>query len=92
MKIEALEIRLRETVDSTLNREDGLWAVIDAVGQRAEEYIDEKLQELDQTVVRVWTDGISSGRTNWKSCKDNMLIQGPHRIFYTCLSTTNSFT
>ena len=51
LKIEALEDRLKQAVDSALNREDGLRAAIEAVAKQVNEHTDERLQKMDQAVV-----------------------------------------
>lgn len=51
LKIEALEDRQKQAVDSALNREDGLRAAIEAVAKQVNEHTDERLQKMDQAVV-----------------------------------------
>lgn len=51
LRMEALENRHKEAVDSTLNQEEGLRAVIQAVAKEAKEYIDERLQVFEPSVV-----------------------------------------
>ncbi len=77
-KIEALENRLKEAVDSTLNREDGLRAVMEAVAKQAMEYTDESLQKFDLAVVAClarrdmqWEDKLK------KATKPQRLSWGP---------------
>lgn len=50
-KIETLEIRLKESVDSLLNREEGLRVAIEAVAQGAREYAEGILQKFEQAVI-----------------------------------------
>lgn len=50
LKIDALENRLKEAVDSTLNREEGLRTAIDAMAKEAKLYIDARLERFEQVV------------------------------------------
>lgn len=50
-KIEALENRHKEAVDSLLNREEGLRVAIEAAAQGAKDYADENLQRFEQAVI-----------------------------------------
>ncbi|XDV22120.1 hypothetical protein PO909_027079 [Leuciscus waleckii] len=49
--METLENRLKDSNDSTLNREEGLRASIETMLKEAKEYVDIKLQRFDQVLV-----------------------------------------
>ena len=77
LRMGALEIQQREAAESTLNREEGLRTAIEAVAKQAKEYIDAKLQEMDQVVVaclqrrdKQWGEElkrtINKSRTSWR--------------------------
>ena len=77
LRIESFENRFREAADSTLNREEGLRAAIDAMARESKEYIDMRLQRLDQTLVsclqrrdKRWDEElkrtINKSRASWK--------------------------
>ncbi|XP_077053567.1 uncharacterized protein LOC143704722 [Siphateles boraxobius] len=51
LKVDTLENQLKDSIDSTLNREEGLRAAIDTMVNEAKEYVDSKLQRFDQVVV-----------------------------------------
>lgn len=51
LKMETLENRLKDTIDSTLNREEGLRASIETMVKEAKECVDIKLQRFDQVLV-----------------------------------------
>ena len=51
LRIDTLENRLKEAVDSTLNREEGLRAASGAMAEAAKGYVDARLQGLDRAIV-----------------------------------------
>lgn len=50
-KVEAAEGRLKETINSTLNCEEGPRDAIETTAREAKEYTEERLQRFDQALV-----------------------------------------
>uniref|UniRef100_A0AAV2MR68 Retrotransposon gag domain-containing protein n=2 Tax=Knipowitschia caucasica TaxID=637954 RepID=A0AAV2MR68_KNICA len=74
--VDALETRLKETVDSALSREEGLRAAMDVMAGEFKKYVDGKLQRFDEVVTdcllrrdQRWTEELkriqSKSRMSW---------------------------
>lgn len=50
-RLNILEERHKQSVDSILNREDAIHAAIDRMAENLKQYVDEKLKHLDKTLV-----------------------------------------
>ncbi len=50
-RLDTLEERHKQSVDSILNREDAVRALIDRVAEDVKQYVDDKLKHLDETLV-----------------------------------------
>lgn len=81
--IDAVEERQKEAIDSTLCREEGLRASIDGLSDTLKDYINDKLQAMDEAIVACLKKRDAKWQEELKRCMDKTRLSWRPAVYST---------